>query len=201
MAGDDGWAGVEVAAAALQLLGPAGDVFRFLLDQTPVVRRRQGFSVIEALVAAADCDAEGVMERMRDSPPFLHLIAEASEAAARTVAEEKLEALRRVVRLGLNDDAAIDTSLFLVRTLGEMEGLHIRMLAEIDGWSRLVHADGVEAATVFMRLGLFEEKEIGHAIVADLIRLGLVEGNVKLSNGNYGWHTTRYATRVLEFLR
>ena len=97
-----------------------------------VKRRRQRVAGFRELVeAASGMAADEVLRKVEENPEVEEVVTRAIEGAAITAHDEKRELLARVVAAGLLDDALVDETLLLVRTIDNIDPPHIRALLSI----------------------------------------------------------------------
>lgn len=155
-------------------------------------RRRQRVADFRQLVEdASGMAADEVLRRMEANPEVEEVIARAIEAAAITAHDEKRELLAKVVAAGLHDDAVVDETLLMVRTIDNIEPAHLRALMRL----------GAGAG----RGGVHVSRTTPDVVLAHLRREGLAEEAEAVSPaaaaamGRF-WRATSYGYRLLRHL-
>jgi hypothetical protein len=130
-----------LARAALSMVpvagGPAVELLGLVVD--PALHRRYNRWLEQLAEVVDDLQEHGVDVRtLGTNEPFVTVILNATQAAARTHEQEKLEALRSAITnsaLGLGPDE--HTQMMLIRFIDELTALHLRVLAffrDPPGW-------------------------------------------------------------------
>lgn len=118
--------------AAAIAMAPAG--IKLAVEQTMyVVGERSKNRLISTAVDEGKTTIEGLAESIRDAgPEALPLTLEVFESAARTLNDQKIDALARVWLHGLSEDADLAKDLMMVRCLAQLEAPHIQVLKSFD---------------------------------------------------------------------
>jgi hypothetical protein len=97
-------------------------------------RQQQAKEWGELLVKLAELDADELRRLVEDNPALAELVGIAWEVAARTASEDKRSLLARLAAAALRGDSTpgrVDELQLLVRTVDELDPLHISLLVAI----------------------------------------------------------------------
>jgi hypothetical protein len=177
--------------------------------------RRQMF--VGATIKDSGLAGRELAALLRDSPQFASLFESALDASARSVHEQKIRLLAKVVAQAASDTARIDDAELVASTLRELESAHVRALtiladykarnpdatgtaAVIEGMAglgtrTLGNASG-SAKALHALMDLSED--VSDAVSAALERQGLIWNDPP---GFGSWSITDYGHRILELLR
>jgi hypothetical protein len=115
-----------------------------------------------------------------------------------TELDDKIRGLARVAAAGVVDDAAIDGSQFRVRTLADIEGLHLRALLELE--SAGAFGPTKEAASLADLLHI--DEALATVLCGDLLRLGVVQtGGMSFTATYSSAKLSTYGEEILNYLR
>lgn len=175
---------------------------------------RQAVRATEYLSAVqneADLDEQRLIDRIGD-PAAAEVLEQGLDAAIGAASEEKRRLLGRVVAAALRDvdDARLDESSLLVRTIDALEPVHLRTLVRIAtaGPATDTHAyyatrlEGASRPEDLARSMPGEDAHLIGPILASLDRESLI---VDAALGTYdyfsaAWELTAYGRRLLSFL-
>jgi hypothetical protein len=124
--------GHPLVAMLGQFLVPTFQTVWALDKKAYELRMLRGARTVQVATEELGCDLDGLHSMASESDTRSELAARVLEASARTVtAEEKVDALGRVLAMGLGDDARFDEALLFADALRDLEAPHIKILAEI----------------------------------------------------------------------
>lgn len=194
---DTGWKGIEHVQAAVDTIPYIGPVLRHLIDVMPSVQAHKAQEMLDALIDCCATTPSLLVERMRSEPRVQRLVWEAARAAADTEVTAKIRGLAAAAAPAVRDDAAIDESQLRIRTLAELQPLHVRALVELEASAPIAEQEAVELDEL-----LVISKGLAAALAADLIRLALVQTR---GMSFTGLHTSvklsDYGQEIFQYLR
>jgi hypothetical protein len=167
-------AGASVAVAAvgasplmILIAGlPAGLKYAYQGIQAVVSERNQA-RLIASGAEALGTSEEGLTQAVRDAGiNALPLTLEVFDAVARTLNEQKIDALARVWAHGLRDDANLVQDVMMVRCLAQLEAPHIQVLKRFD--------DVKVYSEISVHQGLDHLKPMVSAILNTLVQVGML---------------------------
>lgn len=124
--------GHPLAALLGQLLVPAFQTVWELDTRGHERRLLRGARTVQVATEELGCGLDELHSTVAGSDPRSELFIRVVEASARTVsAAEKVDALGRVLAMGLSDDARFDEAVLIADALRDLEAPHIKLLAEI----------------------------------------------------------------------
>jgi hypothetical protein len=139
-----------------------------------------------------------LVERLDADPRLRRLLWEAARAAADTELDGKIRGLARVAAEGVVDDAAIDASQFRVRTLADIEGLHLRALLDLES----AGAFGPTKEAVSLADLLHIDEALATVLCGDLLQLGVVQaGGMSFTATYSSAKLSPYGEQILNYLR
>jgi CheY-like chemotaxis protein len=148
---------------------------------------------------AAHLAGDEVLERLKGDPYLEEVVTRAIQVAVVTAHEQKRRLLARVVAAGLRDDALIDETLLLVRTIDAIDPPHLQVLA-------ILNRAPNHLAVYEVKEQLPGEPDAVEVLLAQLRREGLADSFLPATLGGATsatpplWHLTRHGRRLLEYL-
>jgi len=162
---------VRAVELAFGLIGefPGGSVLVSLLEQWPALQRVRAQALVSSLIDLLNDPELGLIRRMKEDPRVLRLVWSAANAAANSDTEAKIRTLAYVASVGLNDDAKLDESMFLIDTIRELEVIDVRLLLALEA-ANLAPESGLKTSEA-----LAVSQGVAESLNAKLLRLALVE--------------------------
>lgn len=168
----------------------------------PGLQMHKSAKLVGALLDHVEMRPDELIDRMNTRPALRRLIWEAARAAADTELDAKISALAIVAGRGVVDDAEVEPSRYVVRSLASLEPLHVNALIllrprkpsgdplqEDEGSVDLRHAMGLPAPLV-------------EAVASELVRLTVAESVGASFRGIYTeLYLSPYGEEVLGYLR
>jgi hypothetical protein len=182
----------------LDLAGRPGAIAKYLWNLDHDVRMRHAWALLDDLIEVVDTNYDEVWRRIQVDPRLGRLIGEAMRSATETEERELVAALARAAAPGWDDDAKIDEARYIVRALGQLKPMHIRVLRAIE------HAAPLQ---VFVSSTLGCSEGVGQAIAADLVRFGVAvqamrgPGPVGMVPEPRAVERSPFGTQLLAYLR
>jgi len=109
------------------LEGPLAELWKDLSEERKAREIERAGTFLDS-VKGDEATLETIVRRMLESERVADLFEGAMDAALRTSLEKKRQALGRVVRATLLDDARVDEAELLLRALGPLEQPHVHLL-------------------------------------------------------------------------
>lgn len=176
---------------------PGGSVLAYLIDLIPGVRLHKASKMLDQLLDLVSLRPGELVDRLRKDSRLSQLVWTATYAAAESELEAKIHGLARAAAEAILDEARIDESRLIVRTLAQMEVLHVRALRVL----RNRPTGGIEENNIPLEDLLKIAPPVAEAVAEDLKRLALAEmtGMSFRGVGTALWRSP-YGQRVLCYL-
>jgi hypothetical protein len=169
-----------------------------LIDVMPGVQAHKAGMLFNQLLEHVAATPHELIERMRSDPRLQRVLWEAARAAADTELNDKIRGLARIAAEGVLDDAALDTSQLRIRALAEMQGLHLRVLLELESAGALGPTKEAVPLTDLLDIDV----ALATVLCADLLRLGMIEtGGISFSGTHSSARLSSYGEQMLDYLR
>jgi hypothetical protein len=200
-----------VAAIGSQLVAPVLKM-TLALDKDSWERRGQrGARAVAIAANEAGYEWEEFSQRVRSSDARSELCARVLDAAAHTVdLETKVDALGRVLAMGIRDDAKFDEAVMLADALRDLESPHVRVLEVIQAAPQPPHgsvaplAEGVGWTHEHLNATFPELSHVMFPIVNVLVRHALLRdvaaGTLAGAGGTARWVTSPLGEQILSVL-
>lgn len=168
-------AGADGAVLGAAIGPPLGQLVSFMRERLLPVRQQSVAQMLRTVEDRAGLAMEDFLRSIRDDPLRLLLLADAVDAASRSVLETKIDALAATLVAGAlaDDDAAVHAESLVLAALADVETPHVAVLSAMLTKGRYgIH--GRSWSTKGLAEELPQYRRVMSPVLATLARHGLV---------------------------